>query len=410
MHLRLLAALLSSLLAFGATEAQQLSAPTYSAQMGAIDARVAALHRRVAAHPNDWLIQQHLGSALLEKATLSGSVSDLSRADEAIRQAIATAPKGSGPLLLAARFNFAVHRLKEASAFLDQIEARSLIQQDEALAVTVLRADIAFQQGEYAKALAGYQACEATMPGLCSEKMMLYYAKTGRHADAQALSDAALARIGGNDPHARAWVLLQSATQRLDQQRYPEALARLEEANASFPGWWLVREHMAEVLSLQDNNAAAIPIYEEVVAQTGLPQYMDALAECYRDAGRDAEASQLFAKADAAWREQMHLFPESASSHALEHFMALQQDPALVVKLAEDNFSNRPGGDARVLLAKAYLSVGRSKDALAQVQALLASPYRTVDGLEVAIKAFRAVGDTQGAASAHIEVEREKKA
>jgi tetratricopeptide (TPR) repeat protein len=205
-------------------------------------------------------------------------------------------------------------------------------------------------------------------------------------------------------------VLLQSAIRRLDQQRYPEALTKLEEANTAFPGWWLVREHMAEVLALQGNDAAAITIYDEVIAQTGLPQYMDAQAECYMRAGRSAEATALFAKADALWKEQLRLFPESASGHALEHFMALNHDPAFVVKLAQENFSNRPGGDARVLLAKAYLSVGRPKDALTQVHALLASPYRTVEGLEVALDTFRTVGDEKNAEKISAEVASEKNA
>lgn len=407
---RALLSLVVAVLACGVAQAQKLSAPTYAAEMTALDARITALQKRVAAHRNDWLIQQHLGAAVLEKSNLSGSVTDVSRADEVIRAAIATAPKGSGPLLLAAHFNFSVHRLREASTFLDQIKARPILQQDEALAVEVLRADIAFQRGEYAEALEVYERCEALMPILCSEKLILYYAKTGRYAEAEALSDAALMRIGDKDPHARAWVLLQSAIRRLDQQRYPEALTKLEEANTAFPGWWLVREHMAEVLALQGNDAAAITIYDEVIDQTGLPQYMDAQAECYMRVGRSAEATALFAKAEALWKEQLRLFPESASGHALEHFMALNHDPALVVRLAEENFSNRPGGDARLLLAKAYLSVGRPKDALAQVHALLASPYRTVEGLEVALETFRAVGDEKNAARVSAQATSEKSA
>ena len=90
--------------------------------------------------------------------------------------------------------------------------------------------------------------------------------------------------------------------------------------------------------------------------------------------------------------------------------MALNHDPAFVVKLAQENFSNRPGGDARVLLAKAYLSVGRPKDALAQVHALLASPYRTVEGLEVALDTFKTVGDEKNAERISAEVASEKSA
>lgn len=377
--------------------AQQLSAPNYGAELAGIDARISSLKKRVAAHPSDWLIKQHLGTALLERATLSGSLIDMQQADEVIQDAVSSAPKGSGPLLLAARFQFSVHRLGQASAFLDQIESRPLVKEDERLAVLALRADIAFQRGEYDTALAGYQQCETISPALCSEKLMLFYAKTGRNAEAEALSDKILKSIAGKNPRARAWVLLQAGIRSLQQRRYSEALERLREADASFAGWWLVREHIAEVLSLQSQDTLAIPIYQEVIEQTNLPQYLDALAECYERSGRTKDAAALFERADNLWQEQLKAYPESAAGHAVEHFLAFGDNRSLAVELAEKNFANRPGGDARVLLAEAYLEAGRLTDAHRQVQALMASPYRTGDAIDVALQTYLAVGDEASA-------------
>ena len=76
----------------------------------------------------------------------------------------------------------------------------------------------------------------------------------------------------------------------------------------------------------------------------------------------------------------------------MEHYLEVSPQPEKALTLALANVKVRPGGDARVLLAKSYLNVGQSKKALAQVELVLATPYRSADLHDVASQAYEAVG------------------
>ena len=57
----------------------------------------------------------------------------------------------------------------------------------------------------------------------------------------------------------------------------------------------------------------------------------------------------------------------------------------------------RPGGDAQVSLARAYLKAGQPAEALPVVERALASPYRTARLHDVAAQTYAALGRTKEA-------------
>lgn len=370
--------------------------PSYSALLDDIDRRIAGLQKRAEARSNDWLTRMHLGSLILERAGLSSRVEDFERVQALLDDSFVIAPAGSGPVLLAARFNYSIHRLDAAEKYLDMLDRNAVPRADDQAVSRVLRAAIAMQRGQYQVAFDGLTALAAVVPAAANVELALYHAKTGDPQKAEALLADALAATDTKDPQRRAWIKLQLGIIAMDRGELLVALERLQAADAELTGWWLVQEHIAEAYNRRDDHAKATEIYEALVRTNDLPQHRDALAELYRHMGKTAEADELIARASARWDQQLARLPEAAMGHGLQH--ALQfGTPERALELALANHAARPGGDAKVLLARAYLRAGKAAEALAIAEQALATPYRTARLHDVAALAHTALGHTAAA-------------
>jgi predicted Zn-dependent protease len=375
--------------------APQPDEPTaYDHELAQIDKHVASLQKLVNARKWDWLSRQHLASTLLERASLTGQIADYERVGWVLDEIFAIGDVGSGPAILAARYDYAIHRLDKAHEQQQKLAGYAIIKREQLFQVTLLGAQIAFQRGQYAEALPVLERLAAEGPGPAQTELALYHAKTGKVAEAERLFEQALAATKQDNPKQRGWLRLQLGILAMESGRYDEALTRLEAADSEFSGWWLIREHIAEVYTLLGRDSDAVRIYEVVVAQTELPQYMDALAGCYERLGRKRDAEVLVARARAAWEKQFATLPESAMGHGLEHYLA-HGSAEEALDLAKKNYAVRPNGEAGVLLARAYLKADNPKAALEVLEQTLATPYRSADLHDAAYKAYTALGQPQ---------------
>lgn len=370
--------------------------PSYAAVLADIDERIASLQKRANSRPTDWLIRQHLGSALFERAGLTNQIDDFTRVQAVLDEAFALVPVGAGPTVLAARFNFSIHRLAAAEKYLDMVDRRAVPQVEDQQIARTLRAEIALQRGEYRAAFDGLTEVATVAPVLAKAELALYHAKTGDRARAEAILEEALAATRADDPRRRAWIRLQLGVIAMDHGELLLALQRLQDADAEMPGWWLVQENIAEVHDRRDDHDKAIAIYEALVRTTGLPQHMDALAGLYRHTGAPQKADELIARGAAGWEQQLARFPEAAMGHALQHYMQFGP-PERALELALANVALRPGGEAQVALARVYLQQGRAAEALEAAERALATPYRSARLHDVAAKAHAALGHTAAA-------------
>lgn len=368
----------------------------YAALLADLDRGIDKLNARADKRSDDWLTRQYLGQLLLERARLTNRLEDFVRVEKVLADAFAIAAKGAGPALLAARFDFTLHRLAAAERHLDTIAGRPVPQRDEQLAARLLRAEIALQRGQYEPAFAELTALAAALPQAVNPTLALYHAQTGDPLKADALLAGELKTADEKDAQRRAWLLLQRGIVAMDRGELMDALRHLRDADAALSGWWLVQEHIAEVYGRLGNHDKAIAIYAQLVPQTGLPQHMDALASLYRHTGAPQRADELIAQAAAKWERHLARYPESAMGHALQHHLQFG-DPARALELALANHAARPGGDAQVSLARAYLKAGRPAEALAVADQALASPYRTARLHDVAAQAHAALGHTKEA-------------
>ncbi len=365
----------------------------YDSLLTNIDDRITALKARVASRPNEWLIRERLIATTFERALLTNNVNDYQAVEQELNATIALAPKGSGPLLLAAKFNYSIHRLSQAEEYLEQMKNRAAFKGTDALAMLGLSSDIAFHKGEYAKALEGYRLCELAAPGVCTKQLITYYNKTGGYTESEALLKNTITQTEKTDLQTLAWLNLQLGILSMERGKYSKAAEYLKEADRKLPNWWLVREHLAEVYTLMKNDHDAQPIYEDIVNKTNLPQYLDALAEVYKRQGKEKEAEELITKAEKLWEEQLRIFPESASGHALDHYFKYGTDNKKILTLAENNFKTRPNSEAKLYLAKAYLRNNQLKLAQEQIDSALNSPYKSTDLFDTAREIYSQLGD-----------------
>jgi len=368
----------------------------YRALVASLDAKIASAQAAVEnGHPNSWMPRERLAALLLDRAQLTGRPEHYLEVQAVLDDAFTMAPRLTGPVLLAARFNTSIHRLDEAELYLATIANHAVIKDDLRGGARLLAAQIALARGEYEAALPVLEELAAAMPTLVTD-LAIYHAQTGNTAKAEALYKEAFDETKPTDGRRRAWIRLQLAVLAMEHGQYEQALRSLKDADRDLPGWWLIEEHMAEVLTLLGRDRDAVGLYEKVVRDTGLPQYLDALAAVYERLGRHEEARDLVARAGAAWDRQLAALPESAMGHGLEHFLE-HRTPEQALDLAKQNYSLRPGGEAHVALARAYLKAGQPDAAIEIVERALETPYRSADLHDAAREAYAAAGKADAA-------------
>ncbi len=369
--------------------------PTYDEELAALTRSIENLEQRAKDYPKQWLHIQRLAGKYSTRARLTGDYDDYEKAEEALKRAFKAAPKGSGPFVARAQLNYTLHRLARIEADLDAADKKIVKNNTEQATLAGMRANLAFQRGQYDAALAGYtKAVKLDRSPTNLSQLALFHWKTGNFDEAEKLYTEAQSLYKGNNPEPRAWLHLQLGLMDLDRGRYEDALAHYQTAGQLMPGYWLIDEHIAEIKTLTGHVDEAKKLYEAIVARTGNPEFIDALAGIHHEAGNQAKADELIAKARAIYEKQLKQFPEAAAGHALEHFLEFGEDAKRTVALAEANHKTRPNAQAKILLAQAYLAAKRPQDALKVIEQALASRWRSADLHDTAADVYTAVGDT----------------
>ncbi|MEL6182400.1 MAG: tetratricopeptide repeat protein, partial [Myxococcota bacterium] len=182
------------------------------------------------------------------------------------------------------------------------------------------------------------------------------------------------AQLEGEMGHA--WTVLQRGLLDLERGRLDEADALYAQAEAIFPGWYLIEEHRAEILALKGKHTEAEALYRSILAKAPSPEFMDALADTLDALGKPKEASDWRAKATAAYTKDLKRFPEATYGHALDHVLA-GDNTAFALELAQKNHTLRPGPEAKVKLAQALVKAGQPQKAQPLIEAAGATGWST---------------------------------
>jgi len=312
-------------------------------------------------------------------ASLTADFQDFKAAETAIDGAIAEIGPSEDLYLLKANFDFKLHRLARAKEDLEKTPDLA----DDA-GVAALRADLALQEGRYDEAKKGYEAALRNKRSWDNLARLAYLkSKTGDVAGADKLYVAAEDEISAKEMRSYAWVELQRGLLHFDAGRYDKALAHYQRADKAYSGYWLIEEHIAEVLNALGRKDESVALYRKIIERTHNPEYVSALAAILGQEDLYSEAERLF-------REQSALYPEAALGHYLKHMIARKQPSPDLLAMAEKNVQLRPNGDSKLLLARAYLKLNEPAKARAEIDEILATPWRTPELGKVARQARKA--------------------
>ena len=339
--------------------------------------------------PVVWPQWETLATAQLSLAQLSGDYRAYLDAGRSLEQAFAISGEGVGPYFARARYHYTVHRLDRVEADLDRAACES---RPDRAAIIGLRADLDFHRGRYEQALAGYREAllrREDLSGLV--RLALWHGRMGHPSEALALLDRADRIYHGDSQHPRAWLALQRGLLELDRGQWDLAMAHYQHALRLLPGWWLAREHVAEIHALRGERAEARAEYAAVIAETGNPEFMDAMAGLAAHEGKAEESAQWVARARAAYDERLALLPEATYGHGLDHFLQFGP-PEKALELARANHRQRPGGEAQIKLTEALLLNGQPKEAVALIRQALGSGWESAELHVAAARSFAALG------------------
>ncbi|HEY3486662.1 MAG TPA: hypothetical protein VGL10_01220 [Gammaproteobacteria bacterium] len=313
------------------------------------------------------------------RASLSGNFRDFKTVDAIIDNALQAYGSSADLHYFRATLRFKLHRLQDALA-----DIRLLPQPEDSPELQAMMADIAFQQGDYSAALSGYaSALEQDKTWDKLARLAYYKLKTGDPSGADELYRQAQEKISAKEMRTYAWIELQRGLIDLEYKDFPAALAHYENANRAYSGYWLIEEHIAEVLHLLQRDAESTALYKKIIAKTGNPEFITALANI-TEANDPAAAAALYRQADTLYAAQLELYPEAAMGHLIEHLLQKKDIDPRLLQYAEENHQLRPNAEAKLLLAQTHLKLGNASAAQELVREVLQTPWRTPQLAELA--------------------------
>jgi tetratricopeptide (TPR) repeat protein len=339
------------------------------------DVELARLNQEIADAQNNAASAERplrLAQLYYAKATLTGANEDLRSAAEAIAAGSTSQAPSRELYLLRVRFHLTLHRLDEARNDLDQLTAVA-----DDTEIRVARADIDLQEGRYAAAQQGYEygvARQRSWDKLARLAHLRF--KRGDPAAAERLYQAAQDEITAKDMRAYAWVELQRGLLDLHQGRHADALAHYQRADQAYSGYWLVAEHLAELLGTERKFDAAIAVYERLSTRVTRPEIHQAFGDLCLYMGKPAEAQRWHGLARTAYLDSVARSEVRYLHHLATFYADSQQDGREAVKWARADLALRQNAATRDTLAWALFRDGQFPDALAETTAALAYGVR----------------------------------
>jgi tetratricopeptide (TPR) repeat protein len=336
--------------------------------------------------------QQHVRFAyrLYQRASLAGNLDELAVAEAAIDSAIEQVSNPADLYFLKASVAMKLHRGADARRNLEAVDGLR-----ESLQGRGLEADLAFQEGRYEVARSGYEDIirdERTWDNLA--RLAHLEAKLGDPVRAEQLYIEAEDEIIAKDMRSFAWVELQRGLLNLTHGRYHQALVHYQRADHAYSGYWLVEEHMAELLGADGRYDEAIERYQKLVARLPKPELHQALGELYDLNGEAEEAEAWFEKALATYLESALRGDVHYYHHLADFYTDARENGAEAVKWARKDVELRRNFGTQAALAWALYRNGQLDEALTTMNQSLASGVKDAQVFFKASEIHRSLGSS----------------
>ena len=341
----------------------------YQAEMQRIKQDLAAVGGDVLAQPIDpGRVTQYI-YRLYQRGSIAGDLVQLRAVELVIDRALPLLANPGDLHLLKANVALKLHRLADVEAAFALLP--SFYDSNEGL---LIRADLDFQNGRYAEAKSGYlEALQAERSWGALARLAYFHGKMGDIEGADRLYEEAEDQLTAKEMRSYAWLEVQRGFLDFAHGRYNEAQSHYARADAAYPGYWLVAEHVAELLGAEGKHGAAIAILGGIISTTDRPELQQAIGELYEIAG-DAEQARKWHRSaltgylQSAQRREVHYYHHLADYHS-----DVAKDGAEAVTWARADLQLRENFSTQAALAWAYYRNGQSDEACNWIDRALAS-------------------------------------
>jgi tetratricopeptide (TPR) repeat protein len=306
---------------------------------------------------------------LFQRASLGGNLAELDAVEAAILRAI----EQLGPLpelyFLKANLDLKLHRVALARRDLEMCPDLQDSVQGKALIV-----DLDFQEGRYEEALKGCERVvqqNRTWDNLA--RFAYLKAKMGDAAAAEQLYIEAEDELTAKEMQQFAWVEVQRGLLHLVHGRCDEARMHYEQSERAYSGYWLIDEHMAELLGAKGQFEEAIALYEKVIERVPRPEFQQALGELYMFMGYPAEARPWLEKALTGYLESVRRGEVHYYHHLVDFYADVLKNGVEALQWARKDLELRENFSTQAALAWALYRAEQYSEALETIQKALAS-------------------------------------
>lgn len=350
-----------------------MKTPTdYEIELGQIDKEICELEQKIDAGQGDAGTTTRSLYRTFHRASLTGSLAEFEVTEAAINNALRRIGPWPDLCLLKANLDFKFHRL--ANAKRDLAMAPGLV---DSIQGQQLNADINFQEGRYLDAKSGYErAIEDSRTWDNLVRLAYFKAKMGDETRAEQLYAEAEEEISAKEMRSYAWVELQRGLLDLSHGRYAETRAHYHRADEAYSGYWLIDEHMAELLAAQGKFAEAITLYEEVFRRVPKADLQQAIGELYTLMGKPDQAQLWLDRALASYGESVERGDVHYYHHLADFYADVRKNGTEAVRWARKDYELRQNFAAEGALAWAFYRNGQFAEALDLIEKALSSGVR----------------------------------
>jgi tetratricopeptide (TPR) repeat protein len=296
---------------------------------------------------------------LYQKASLAGDPVHLSAVKRVIDSAIPLLHHPGDLYLLKANVAFKLHRLAEVRSAV--LALPSLCGGPEG---RLILADLDFQHGRLAKAKTQYvEALETDRSWPALARLAYFHGKMGDPASADQLYAEAEEELTAKEMRSFAWLKVQRGLLAFAQGAYSRARAHYERAAAAYPGYWLVGEHVAELLGAEGNYREAVAILERIVSVASRPELEQAVGELYQLAGETRIARRWYDSALAAYLQSAEIGEVHYYHHLTDYYADVAKDGSEALRWAQADVHLRENFATQSALAWAFHRNGQPGEA-----------------------------------------------
>ena len=341
----------------------------FETELDRIDQEIAELEGSARKLPIDRVKITKLAYLQYQRASLTGNLAELTVADNALDYAIQHLGRDGDLYFLKANIHFKLHRLDDVEQ--DLAASPDLRQSPPGRG---LKADLDFQQGRYDDARNEYESLieeERSWDALA--RLAYFNFKMGAFGEANRLYDEAVDELTAKEMRHYAWVELQRGVVDLTRGDYEKAREHYQRAERAYSGHWMVDEHFAALLGAEGKSDEAAALYQSVITRVPRPDFQQALGELYLSMGKNADANDCLASAEAAFLDSAQRGEVHYYHHLADLYADVFENGAEAVKWAQKDLELRRNFSTLAAMAWALYRAGEFAKALEMMNESLAS-------------------------------------